>query len=195
MTLRLSKYFFAILLLSLSGLASAGVRAIDIFTVDGVPGTGGYTYITGPCYCTEKAFISPVMLLQPGIYDFGKLRDYWVPSGATPDAGPYQPDLYLLFSPIEITSIYPDDFPQDFSTVPAFALCDQGDSACNASFQNASVDMDLGVTLPLGENAVQIVLIGNYQYTPPAPEPYTFCMFIFGLLLIAGIARKRGLPE
>ncbi len=194
MTSRLAKTLFAVLLLSLSSLASAGAQAIDIFTVDGVPGTGGYSTYLGPCYCTEKAFYSPVMLLQPGTYDFGEITDYWVKSGATPDGGPDQPNLYLLFSPIEMTGTYPDDYPWAYFTFPATALCGQSDAACNAGFQGKSADMDLVVTLPPGENAVQIVLIGHYLYTSPLPEPFTSAMFVLGLGLVVGISRKRGPP-
>ena len=194
MTSRLAKCLVAILLLGLSSLASAGARAIDIFTVNGVPGTGGYSTYTGPCYCTEKAFYSPVMLLSPGTYDFGEITDYWVQSGSTPDGGPDQPNLYLLFSPMEITGTYPDGYPWTYFTFPANALCDQGDAACNASFQNKSADMDLTVTLAPGENAVQIVLIGNYRYTSPLPEPVASTLFILGLALVVGISKRRGLP-
>lgn len=195
MTSRLARTVFAVLLLGLSSLALAGARAIDIFTVGGVPGTGGYSTYVGPCYCTEKAFYSPVLLLQPGTYDFGQITDYWVQSGATPDGGPDQPNLYLLFSPIEIASTYPDDYPWTYFTFPATALCDQGDAACNASFQDKSADMDLVVTLAPGQNAVQVVLIGNFLYTSPVPEPLPFAMFVLGLALMVGISRKRRLPR
>ena len=194
MTSKLAKFLVALLLLGGSGLTSAEVRPIDIFTVDGVAGTGGYSTYVGPCYCTQNAYYSPVMLLQPGTYDFGELTDYWVQSGAAPDGGPDQPNLYLLFSPIEITSTYPDDYPWTYFTFPDTSTCAQDDAACNASFQGKSTDMDLVVTLPPGQNAVQIVLIGQYLYTSPLPEPLASAMFVLGLALVAGIARKRCLP-
>src|SRR5450432_3462210 len=97
MARRIAKFLLAALLLGLSNLASASAAPIDIFNVAGVPGTGGNTGVGGPCYCDQTAYLSPVILLQPGSYDFGKVRDYWVQAGETPDAGPDQPNLYVLF--------------------------------------------------------------------------------------------------
>ena len=192
MALKLARHLIAALLLGLSDWAAAGIPAIDIFTVAGVPGTGGYLSVDGPCYCEQEAFFSPVMLLAPGTYDFGELRDYWVQSGATPDGGPDQPNLYLLFSPVETSGTYPDDFPPPANyAFPSLALCSQDDVACNASYDGAYVDLDLVFTVSPGQDAAQVGLIGKYQYTSPIPEPFTFAMLSLGWILVAGIARKR----
>lgn len=193
MARKIVELLLAALLLGLSNLASAAAVPIDIFDTAGVPGTGGSTSIFGPCYCEEPAYVSPVILLQPGTYDFGELRDYWVQSGYTPDGGPDQPNLYLLFDPIIASGTYPDNFPSPPPyTYPSTALCDQDDAACNATYGNASVNFDLTYTVPPGENAAQIELIGNYVYTPPVPEPWPSGMLIVGLALLAGIAARRG---
>jgi hypothetical protein len=135
------------------------------------------------------------MVLGPGTYDFGELRDYWVLSGATPDAGPNQPLLYLLFSPVELTGNYPENFP-----IPPgggypenYAQCAQTDAACNALYTGTYEDIPLVYTISPGQNAIQIGLIGHYDYTPPVPEPAMLLMLIPGLALIAGISWKRGL--
>ena len=193
MARRIAKFLLAALLLGLSNLASAAAAPIDIFDIAGVPGTGGNTSIVGPCYCEEPAYISPVILLQPGAYNFGEVRDYWVQSGYTPDGGPDQPNLYLLFDPVVETGTYPDDFsPLPTSAFPSTALCDQNDAACNAAYSNAYMDFDLIYTVSPGANAAQVELIGNYLYTAPLPEPFPSGMLVFGLLLIAGISTKRG---
>ena len=179
-------------LFGLMGSASAQVSAIDIFKTAGVPGTGGYSSIVGPCYCTEPAFYSPVMLLDPGTYDFGSLRDYWVQSGSTPDGGPDQPNLYLLFAPVEMSGFYPDDFTTEPPyTFPALALCDQADAACNASYQGASEAFDLIYTVLPGQDAAQLGFFGNYQYIPPVPEPLPLAVFVLGLTWMAGISKAR----
>ena len=196
MASRIAKYLTAASLFGLTGLASAQVTAIDILTAAGVPGTGGYSTVQAPCYCDQTAWFSPVLLLSPGVYDFGKVRDYWVPSGSTPDGGPDQPDLYLLFDPVEASGWYPDDFSTPVTYVfPSFARCDQTDDACNASYLGAYADTDLIVTVAPGENAVQLGFIGSYLYTPPVPEPFTSGLFVLGLALMAGISRKRGLSD
>jgi hypothetical protein len=193
MARRIAKFLLAALLLGLSNLASAAAAPIDIFDIAGVPGTGGNTSIVGPCYCEEPAYISPVILLQPGVYNFGEVKDYWVQSGYTPDGGPDQPNLYLLFDPVVETGTYPDDFsPLPTSAFPSTALCDQNDAACNAAYSNAYMDFDLIYTVSPGANAAQVELIGNYLYTAPLPEPFPSGMLVFGLLLIAGISTKRG---
>ncbi len=192
MTPKLSKLLVAALLPCVAGLASANGTPIDLFTVAGVPGTGGDTTVIGPCYCDEPAWYSPVMLLQPGTYDFGELRDYWVQSGPTPDGGPDQGNLYLLYSPVETSGRYPDDFFAPPFLFPATALCDQNNAACNALYVGAFVDFDLTYTVQPGQNAAQIVLIGNYRYTAPVPEPLPAAMLLLGLGLITGIAPRRG---
>ncbi len=193
MARRIAKCLLAALLLGLSNLASAAAAPIDIFHTAGVPGTGGNTSIVGPCYCEEPVYISPVILLQPGAYNFGEVRDYWVQSGSTPDGGPDQPNLYLLFDPVVETGMYPDDFsPLPTFTFPSTALCDQNDAACNAAYGNAYMDFDLIYTVSPGENAAQVELIGNYLYTSPLPEPFPGGMLVFGLALMAGISTKRG---
>jgi hypothetical protein len=189
---RLAEFLTAALLFGLTGLASAQVHAIDIFDVAGVPGTGGYSTVIGPCYCDQPAFFSPVMLLEPGTYDFGEVRDHWVQSGYTPDGGPDQPNAYLLFSPVETSGIYPDDFPGPTSyAFPSLAFCDQTDDACNASYLGAYTDFDLTLTVLPGQDAVQIGLIGNYQYLSPVPEPFALAMLVLGAALLAGISKRR----
>ncbi|MFL6666284.1 MAG: PEP-CTERM sorting domain-containing protein [Burkholderia ambifaria] len=190
----LARSLVAAALLGLSQLASAATSAIDLFTVTGVPGTGGYVTVQGPCYCDQEAYFSPVMLLAPGTYDFGKVRDYWVLSGPTPDAGPDQLYLYVLFEPVEVSGTYPDAFPPPATAVfPAgSAFCGQDDAACNASFDGAYVDVHLLFTVPPGQNAAQIGLVGDYRYTAPLPEPATSALLLLGLTLSAGIARRRG---
>jgi hypothetical protein len=193
MARKIVELLLAALLLGLSNLASAAATPIDIFDTAGVPGTGGSTSIVGPCYCEEPAYISPVILLQSGTYDFGEVRDYWVQSGSTPDGGPDQPNLYLLFDPVIASGTYPDDFssPPPY-TFPSTALCDQDDAACNATYGDAYVDFDLIYTVLPGENAAQVELIGNYVYTSPVPEPFPSGLLIVGLALLAGIATRRG---
>lgn len=193
MARKIVELLLAALLLGLSNLASAAATPIDIFDTAGAPGTGGYTSVVGPCYCEEPAYISPVMLLQPGTYDFGEVRDYWVQSGSTPDGGPDQAALYLLFAPVIVSGTYPDDFPSlPPYPFPSTALCDQNDDACNATYGNAYVDFDLIYTVAPDENAAQVELIGNYVYTSPLPEPFPSGMLIVGLALLAGIAVRRG---
>ncbi len=185
----------ALCLFGLLGPASAQVSAIDIFETAGVPGTGGYSSIVGPCYCTEPAFYSPVMLLAPGTYDFGSLRDYWVQSGSTPDGGDDQPDVYLLFAPVETSGLYPDDFVAETPfTFPTIAVCDQDDAACNATYQGASEVFDLIYTVLPGQDAAQLGFFGNYQYISPVPEPLPLAMFVLGLTLMAGISKTRSAP-
>ena len=189
---KLARFPVAAFLIALSGLASAGTHDIDLFTVAGVPGTGGNARIDAPCYCQQQAYFSPVMLLDPGTYDFGTLRDYWVQSGSTPDGGPDQGALYLFFDPLEVAGFYPDDFQVQTTYVfPTFVGCAQNDDACNARYDGLFVDMDLIYTVLPGQNAIQIGLIGHYQYTPPVPEPRTFALLVLGLALIAGIARRQ----
>ncbi len=177
------------LLLGLSGWAAANTP-IDIFKTVGVPGTGGTATVAGPCYCDQTAVYSPVFLLAPGTYDFGQVRDFWVQSGSTPDGGPDQPNLYLLFVPVEVAGIYPDDFgappAYDF---PSTALCAQTDDACNATYRGAYLDTSLVFTVAAGQDAVQVALFGPYAYTSPLPEPLSYAMLLAGLILLAGARR------
>ena len=191
MARRIAKFLLAALLLVLSNLVAASAAPIDIFDIAGVPGTGGNTTVVGPCYCEEPAYISPVILLQPGAYNFGEVKDYWVQSGSTPDGGPDQPNLYLLFAPVIASGSYPDDFAPPPYTFPSTALCDQTDAACNAAYGNAYQDFDLIYTVSSGENAAQVELIGNYQYISPVPEPLLSGMLVLGLALMIGISTKR----
>jgi hypothetical protein len=195
MTPRIAQVLAAAGLSCLTGWASASIPAIDIFDTPGVPGTGGSTTVQAPCYCDQPARFSPVMLLQPGTYDFGDVRQYWVQSGATPDGGPDQANLYLLFDPVELAGSYPDDFPAEPTYVyPADALCAQDDAACNAAYVGAYKDFDLTFTVAPGQDAVQVGLVGHYLYTPPVPEPLTAAMSVLGLALVAGSASRRRRP-
>lgn len=194
MITRLASSFAAAALLGLSGLASAATTPIDLLAVSGVPGTGGEATVYGPCYCDQASVFSPVMLLAPGTYDFGTVRQYWVRSGATPDGGPDQGSLWVLFAPVETSGTWPQDFPPETtSLIPEVALCEEGDDACNARYDGHFVDERLLFTLPPGQNAVQVGLIGHYLYTPPSavPEPVAPAMLVAGLLLVAGLARRR----
>lgn len=194
MITRLARSFAAAALLGLSGLASAAATPIDLLTVSGVPGTGGDSTVYGPCYCDQAATFSPVMLLGPGTYDFGTVRQYWVLSGITPDGGPDQGNLWLLFAPVVTSGTWPQDFPpQTTSLIPELVLCQNGDLGCNDSFDGRFVDEHLVFTLPPGQNAVQVGLIGHYLYTPPSavPEPVAPALLIAGLALLAGLARRR----
>jgi hypothetical protein len=191
---RLARSFAAAAVLGLSGLAAAAATPIDLLTVSGVPGTGGESTVYGPCYCDQASSFSPVMLLGPGTYDLGTVRQYWVLSGITPDGGPDQGSLWLLFAPVETSGTWPQDFPpQTTSVIPELAACQDGDAACNARFDGRFVDEHLVFTVPPGQNAVQIGLIGHYLYTPPSavPEPVAPALLVAGLVLVAGLARRR----
>ena len=191
MTPRIAKRLAATLLLALSGWASANT-AIDLSTATGVPGTGGDFTVVGPCYCKEDAVFFPVLLLAPGTYDFGQVRDYWVQSGYTPDGGPDQPNLYLLFSPVKTTGTYPYDFaPPPTFDFPSTGLCAQEDVACNAGFMGAYLDTKLIFTIGPGQDAIQIGFIGPYVYTSPLPEPAMAGTLVLGLAMIAAISRRR----
>ena len=191
MTTRLARSVAAAALATLTGLAAAAATPIDLLTVPGVPGTGGDATVYGPCYCDQASWFSPVMLLGPGTYDFGTVRQYWVLSGITPDGGPDQGNLWLLFSPVVTSGTWPQDFPpQTTSMIPDLARCQQDDAACYASYDGRFVDEHLVFTLPAGQNAVQVGLIGHYDYTPPVPEPATSAMLLAGLALAAGLARR-----
>lgn len=191
MTPRITRKLAAALLLGLSGWASA-TTAINLSTATGVPGTDGHFTVVGPCYCTEDAVFFPVLLLAPGTYDFGQVRDYWVPSGYTPDGGPDQPNLYLLFSPVQTAGTYPEDFaPPPTYDFPSTGLCAQDDDACNAGFQGAYLDTRLIFTIGPGQDAIQIGFIGPYVYTPPLPEPSATGTLVLGLALSAALSRRR----
>lgn len=189
---KLARLLISTWLLGMGMAASANTIAINILTATGAPQSGGYTTFYGPCYCDEPAFFSPVLLLQPGTYDFGEIREYWVLSGPTPDAGPQQENDWLLFTPVETTGNY----PTDFSTLPNFgtpisAICEQTDDACNAHYAGAWVDIPLLYDVPAGQNAIQIALIEPNDYTPPVPEPFMFEMSALALALFAALARRR----
>ena len=190
----IARSLVAAALSGLSGLASAGSAAIDLFGAGGVPGTGGDTTVLGPCYCDQHAFFSPVFVPGPGTYDFGKVRVYWVLSNPTPDGGDNQPYLYLLFDPVETVGTWPDSFAglDNYVYPAADAFCAADDAACNAAHAGAYVDVDLVYTVPPGQNAIQIGLIGNYRYTSPLPEPLAWSTSLLGLVLLAASATKRG---
>ena len=192
MTSRLARFLVSTLLLGLSTVASAGATPINILTATGAYATGGYTPYFGPCYCDQTAYLSPVLLLAPGSYDFGEIREYWVRSDDTPDAGPGQSNEWLLFKPVETTGNWPEDFSQlpNFNT-PPYTFCDQDDDACNARYDGAWVDIPLLYSIPAGQNAIQVGLIGHYDYTPPVPEPFTLEVSGLALALLAGLARRR----
>jgi len=192
-----AKALAGILLFLSSGWAWAGLPGIDIFTAHGAPGTGGYSTIDGPCYCTQPDYFSPVLQLQPGTYDFGDVRVYWVQSGSTPDGGPDQGNLYLLFGPVEATGYYPDGVPDQTQYIyPAqYDNCGQDDAACNARYRGAFMDFDLVYTIGPGEDAIQIGLVGNYRYTSPLPEPFPFVMIAMGVALLGARRLMARVPS
>lgn len=194
MARKFTKFMLGPLLLGLSTLGSAAVIPIDIFNVSGV-GFSGYTTTSGPCYCEESAYLSPIMVLQPGTYDFGKVREYWDLSDDTPDGGPNQPNFYLLFAPLITYAPSVSDFPQRSYSYPGYPStwqCELDDAACNAMYSRAYVDFDLLYTVAPGETAVQVELVSNYEYTSPISEPFPSSMFVFGLAVVAGVSAKRG---
>ncbi len=176
-----------VVLASFASAASASVHNIDLSTLGGTA-----TSVSGPCYCTQSAFVSPVLQLQPGTYDLGHVRDYWVQSGGTPDAGEGQDNLYVLFGtqvrfgdsnnpPGGVYYVYPD-----------YALCGQNDAGCNASFVGAYQDTNLTFQVTADADELQVTFIGNYVYTPPAvPEPAAPLMISLGLLFMAGTSKRR----
>ncbi|MCK9686033.1 PEP-CTERM sorting domain-containing protein [Scleromatobacter humisilvae] len=191
MTSRIAKTLAAALLLGLSGAAMA-TTAVDIFGTPGIAGTGGSATVSGPCYCEVSALYSPVLLLGPGTYDLGQVRDWWVESGATPDAGPDQPNLWILFGPVSVAGTYPWDFtapPLAFPTTTA--LCDQADTACNASHDGAFVDTTILLTVGPDQDAVQVSIFGPFVYTPPVPEPSVASLLALGLTWLAAMRRRR----
>ena len=180
------------LLLVLSGAAMA-VTAVDVFTAPSVAGTGGSATVSGPCYCEVAALYSPVLLLGPGTYDLGEVRDWWVESGPTPDGGPDQPNLWILFSPISVAGAYPWDFTTPPLAFPSsFALCDQADTACNASHDGAFVNTTVFLTVGPGQDAAQVSFFGPFAYTPPVPEPRVTILMALGLAWLATVNRRRG---
>jgi len=193
MTSTITKTLAAAALIGACSWASASTTAIDLSTTPGVPGSGGHTTVVGPCYCDQGADFSGVLLLAPGRYDFGTVRDFWVQSGPTPDGGPDQPNLYLLFGPWEAVGTYSIDLPPPPTGVfpSSFALCDQDDVACNAGFTGAFQDTELILTVGPGQDAVQIGFIGPYAYTPPVPEPSGVAMSMLGLALVGAVSRRR----
>jgi len=191
MTTRLARWLATAVVAGASGMASATATPIDLYTVSGVPGTGGDTGVSGPCYCAQPAYFSPVMLLTPGTYDFGRVRDYWVKADQTPDGGPDQENLYVLFAPVVVTGVWPQDYPGfEGYAYPAYVLCEQGDDACNASFTGRFVDLSLVFTLPSGQDAMQVGLVGDFRYTPPVPEPASVALMLLGVVCIATMARR-----
>lgn len=194
---RLCKFLAALLLSCVSGLASATPTGIDVFNTPGLPGTGGTITLMGPCYCDQQVVFSPLLLLPSGDYDLGTVREYWKPANYTPDGGPDQPTVFLMFQPYVLTGSLIYGFPAlpDY-LYPALVLCNQDDAACNAKYDGGYEDFALTFTSTPDQNAVQIGLVGNFVYTPPAPvpEPAPSAMLLAGLALLlpaAGIARRR----
>lgn len=191
MTWSIGKTWIAALLLGVSSAAMA-TKAVDIFSAPGVPGTGGSGTVAGPCYCEVAALYSPVLLLGPGSYDLGEVRDWWVESGPTPDGGPDQPNLWILFSPISVAGTYPWDFTTPPSAFPSsFALCDQADSACNAMHDGAFVDTSVLLNVEPGQDAVQVSFFGPFAYAPPVPESPINILLALGLAWLATLNKRR----
>ena len=192
---RIGKLLAALLVSCVAGFASATPTAIDIFQAPAVPGTSGTAVVQGPCYCQQQVDFSSVLLLQPGTYDLGTVREYWTVANYTPDGGPDQPYLYLMFQPVTISGSWPYGFPPEPDYLyPDFTLCDQTDTACNARYAGAYEDFTLNVTVQPGENAVQVGLVGHYAYASPVPEPATTALLLAALALIVpvtGVARRH----
>ncbi len=196
---RLCKFLAALLLSCASGLALATPTGIDIFNTPGLPGTGGTVTLMGPCYCNQQVVFSPLMVLPPGTYDLGTVREYWKPANYTPDGGPDQAILFLMFQPIELTGSLIYGFPAEPDYLyPTLQSCQPTDAACIAQFAGAWEDFSLKFTLTPDNDAVQIGLVVDFAYTPPALvpvlEPATAALLLAGLALLlpaAGIARPR----
>jgi len=194
MTSKITRAFLAASLLAFSGWAAA-YKPVNVFTATSVPGTGYSATVMGPCYCDQVAVFSPVVLLAPGTYDLGTVRDFWVPSGFTPDGGPDQPVLWLLFAPWATEGTWPDDLeaPPTYA-YPTYESCALDDAACNARHDGAYVDTRLITTVGPDQDAVQLGFIGPFSYIPPSPlpEPGPCALFAVGLALLAGTAKRRG---
>lgn len=193
MTARFAQFLAAVVFSCLAGLARAGIPAIDIFHApSSVPDSGGSFTVMGPCYCDQTMVWSPVIRLQPGTFDFGTVREYWVPSGYTPDGGPDQDNFWLLFAPVMATSDYPYTYTglPDY-VYPTSARCAQTDDACNAAYTGAYVDFHMIYTIPQGDDAIQIGLIAKWQYTAAVPEPAAPAMLLLGATLVAAVGRRR----
>lgn len=193
MTSTITGALLAALLLGSVGPAKA-YAPVNPFTTPGVPGTGYSATIMGPCYCDQTAVFSPVVLLAPGTYDLGTVRNFWVPANFTPDGGPDQPVLWLLFMPWEAVGTWEYLFPQPPTySDPITEVCALNDAACNARYDGTFVETRLITTVGPGQDAVELGLIGPFTYAPPSPlpEPLPCALFIIGLALTAGASRRR----
>ena len=163
--------------------AHAATIYIDLNSPGGVPGTGGTEPYFGPCYCFSSIYYSPVYLVSAGdTVDFGRVTNFWWQSGPTPDAGPYQPGLFLL-SPVVATFNPPPTFP-----FPSLAFCEYG-AVC--SFPPVTTDLTYGI--PSGDSSIQLAWYGPYDYVAPTPLPAALPLFATGLGVMGlfGWRRKR----
>ncbi len=190
----------ASLLFIASPAAHALTYDINLNTATGVPGTGGTGDVTFLCYCETTIYYSPVFLVQPGTtVDFGQVTLYSFQSGQTPDAGPNQPNLYVLSNvavslnppvvPVRSEDLYLNaPYPN-----PTYTVCDQADTSCNASAANAMALIDLIYGVPNGASSIQLAWAGSYAYVAPTPLPAALPLFATGLGVMGlfGWRRKR----
>lgn len=190
MSWHMGKLLAAALSCCAAGIASAAATPVDIFHTAGVPGTGGTVTLMGPCYCDQLVDFSQILVLSPGTYDLGTVREYWTAADYTPDGGPDQDILFLMFQPIALTGSMVYGFPdQPGYLYPTYESCAQTDAACIATYAGAWQDFSLNFTLTPDDNAVQIGMIGNYAYTPPVPEAPASAMLLAGLALLLPAAK------
>lgn len=195
MNRHIGSFLAAALSCCLTGIASAAATPVDVFDTPGVPDTGGSITLMGPCYCNQLVVFSPILVLSPGTYDLGTVREYWTPANDTPDEGPDQPTLFLMFQPIVLTGSLSYGFPaQPDYLYPDIEVCAQADAACNTTYTGTYQDFPLVVTLTADDDAVQVGMVGHFLYMPPVPEAPTSAMLLAGLALVlpaAAIARRR----
>ncbi len=197
MNWNIARFLAAVLSFCLTGIAWAAPTPVDVFNTPGIPGTGSTFTLAGPCYCDQQVVFSEILVLPPGTYDLGTVREYWTPADPTPDGGPDQGTLFLMFQPFEFTGSLTYGFPGQPSYLwPDFQLCDQSDTACNARYTGAYEDFRLVFTLTAESDAVQIGMVGNSLYTAPVPVPEApaSAMLLAGLALLlpaAAVARRR----
>ncbi len=192
MSWHIGKFLAAVLSCCLTSIASAAPTPVNIFRAPGVPGTGDTVVLPGPCYCDQLVNFSPILVLAPDTYDLGTVREYWTAANFTPDGGPDQDILFLMFQPIALTGSLVYGFPdQPGYLYPNYATCAQTDAACIATYAGAWQDFSLNFTLTPGNDAVQIGMVGNYVYLAPAavPEAPTSALLLAGLALLLPAAR------
>jgi hypothetical protein len=159
----------------------------------------------GPANCESTIYYSPVYLFpSDATINFGTVDIYWWQSNATPDAGPFQPELFLI-SPVGVsfdpplTPFNPDQYLTEFSGLfPGIGFCGGGSQefgypsygSCDPF--NSYSENQLVYTMN-GADSIQLAWFGPYTYTPPAPLPTTLPLFATGLaaIVLLGCFRRR----